>query len=84
MLAQEGKLLQAITDRRKKSFGENGDPTESQIIDDEFDNYVVSLAEYLDRKQLMISKLQSQMVDFKKELAREQKLAQRGTTLAQY
>ena len=48
------------------------------------DEYAVTLAEFLDRKELLIRKLQSKLVEFKRQLNKEQELAQRVQTLTQY
>jgi hypothetical protein len=48
------------------------------------DNYAIQLADYLDRKEVLIYKLQSKLVEFQKQLAKEQRLAQRVTKLTQY
>jgi hypothetical protein len=83
MLTQEGKLLQMVQNRMagKANSKENSKDAE---VDEELDNYAVTLAEFLDRKQLLISKLQSKLIDFKLQLAKEHELAQRVTTLSQY
>jgi hypothetical protein len=70
MLTQEGTLL-----HRVQSGG---------MSENEMDNYAIQLAEYLDRKEVLIYKLQSKLVEFKKQLAREQQLTQRVTRLTQY
>jgi len=70
MLTQEGKLLHEV-----QSGG---------MSEDEMDDYAIQLAEYLDRKEVLIYKLQSKLVEFKKQLAKEQQLTQRVTRLTQY
>jgi hypothetical protein len=70
MLTQEGKLLQTV-----QAGG---------LSEDEMDEYAIQLAEYLDRKEALIYKLQSKLVEFKKQLVKEQQLAQRVTKLTQY
>lgn len=70
MLNNEGKLLQLVQ--------------EDGVSDDEVNEYALQLAEYLDRKELLIYKLQQKLMDFKKELAKEQELAQQVRTLSQY
>jgi hypothetical protein len=70
MLTQEGKLLQTV-----QAGG---------LSEDEMDDYAIQLAEYLDRKEVLIFKLQSKLVEFQKQLVKEQQLAQRVTRLTQY
>jgi kinesin family protein 2/24 len=70
MLTQEGKLLQTV-----QAGG---------LSEDEMDDYAIQLAEYLDRKEVLIYKLQSKLVEFQKQLVKEQQLAQRVTRLTQY
>jgi hypothetical protein len=70
MLTQEGKLLQTVQ--------ANG------LSEEDMDNYAIQLADYLDRKEVLIYKLQSKLVEFQKQLAKEQRLAQRVTKLTQY
>ena len=82
MLTEEGKMLARVQNRiAKHNFGNSDD---AHLVDEELDNYAIELAEFLDRKQLLISKLQSKLVDFKRQLVKEQELAQRVTTLSQY
>ena len=47
------------------------------------DSYAIQLAEFLDQKEALIYKLQSKLIDFQEELAKEQHLAQH-VRLAQY
>jgi aminoglycoside phosphotransferase family enzyme len=70
MLTQEGKLLQMV---------QNGVTDEEEL-----DAYAVTLAEFLDRKTLLIHKLQGKLAEFKLQLAKEQELAQRVKHLSQY
>ena len=76
MLTQEGKLLQKVQTRMASKSNSNENSKDAEV-DEELDNYAVTLAEFLDRKQLLISKLQSKLIDFKLQLAKEQELAQR-------
>ena len=82
MLTQEGKLLQLVQNRLTSPNAEN--PNDAHLVDEEMDNYALTLAEFLDRKQLLISRLQSKLDDFKQQLVKEQKLSQRVTKLSQY
>lgn len=68
MLTHEGKLLQSVQ-------GAN---------EDEIDEYAIQLAEYLDRKEILIYRLQQKLGDFKSQLAKEQEMAQRVRSLSQY
>jgi kinesin family member 2/24 len=68
MLTHEGKLLQNMQ-------GAN---------EDEIDEYAILLAEYLDRKEILIYKLQQKLGEFKTQLAKEHELAQRVHSLSQY
>ena len=70
MLTREGKLLQSI-----QAGG---------ISEEEMDNYAIQLAEYLDQKEALVYQLQSRLVEFQQQLAKEQALSQRITTLTQY
>jgi hypothetical protein len=70
MLTQEGKLLQKV---------QAGGLSEAEM-----DEYAIQLAEYLDRKEVLIYKLQSKLTEFHMQLAKEQQLAQRVTKLTQY
>ena len=70
MLTREGKLLQSI-----QAGG---------ISEEEMDNYAIQLAEYLDQKEALVYQLQSRLVEFQQQLAKEQALSQRTTTLTQY
>lgn len=70
MLTQEGKLLQTV-----QAGG---------LSEDEMDEYAIQLAEYLDRKEVLIYKLQSKLGEFQNQLVKEQQLAQRVTKLTQY
>jgi len=74
MLTQEGKLLQTIH------------PSENTIMssEEEMDDYAIQLAEYLDRKEIMIYKLQQKLGDFKQQLAKEQEMSERVQKLSQY
>jgi len=47
------------------------------------DSYAIQLAEFLDQKEALIYKLQSKLLDFQDELAKEQQLAQH-VRLTQY
>lgn len=69
MLTDEGKLLQKV---------------QGSVSEEELDEYAIQLAEYLDRKEILISKLQYKLEDFQKQLHKEQKMAQRVHTLSQY
>ena len=70
MLTQEGKLLQRV-----QAGG---------LSEDEMDNYAIQLAEYLDRKEALIHKLQSKLNEFQNQLVKEQHLAKRVPKLTQY
>ena len=70
MLTHEGNMLNKVQ--------------EGSMSEDEIDNYVIQLAEYLDRKEALIHKLRGKFVEFKKQLAKEQQLTQRVTRLTQY
>jgi len=70
MLTQEGKLLQMVQN--------------SVDNEEEMDAYAVTLDEFLDRKVDLIAKLQDKLQALKRQLAKEQKLAQRVTKLSQY
>lgn len=70
MLTQEGKLLQSIQPKIAS--------------EEEMDDYAIQLAEYLDRKEILIYKLQQKLGEFKNQLAKEQRMAQRVHTLSQY
>ena len=70
MLTREGKLLQSI-----QAGG---------ISEEEMDNYAIQLAEYLDQKEALVYQLQSRLVEFQQQLAKEQALSQRITTVTQY
>ena len=72
MLTQEGRLLQRI----QQGGGLRGD--------EEMDSYAIQLAEFLDRKEALIMKLQSMLDEFHVQLTCEQQLAQRVTRLTQY
>jgi len=48
-----------------------------------FGSYAIQLAEFLDKKEALIYKLQSKLLDFQDELAKEQHLAQH-VRLTQY
>ena len=72
MLTQEGRLLQLIQQG-------GGLPD-----DEEMDSYAIQLAEFLDRKEALIMKLQSKLDEFHVQLSCEQQLAQRVTRLTQY
>ena len=54
------------------------------ISEEEMDNYAIQLAEYLDQKEALVYQLQSRLVEFQQQLAKEQALSQRITTLTQY
>jgi len=69
MLTQEGKLLQTV-----QAAG---------LSEDDMDIYAIQLAEILDQKEALIYKLQSKLLDFQDELAKEQHLAQH-VRLTQY
>ncbi len=69
MLTEEGKLLQHV---------------QGGVTEEEMDEYAIQLAEYLDRKEILISKLQYKLEDFQKELRKEQQMARRVRTLSQY
>lgn len=69
MLTEEGKLLQKV---------------QGGVSEEELDEYAIQLAEYLDRKEILISKLQYKLEDFQKQLLKEQQMAQRVHTLSQY
>jgi len=69
MLTQEGKLLQAVQ--------------AASLSEDDMDSYAIQLAEFLDQKEALIYKLQSKLLDFQDELAKEQQLAQH-VRLTQY
>lgn len=69
MLTEEGKLLQKV---------------QGGVSEEELDEYAIQLAEYLDRKEILISKLQYKLEDFQKQLLKEQHMAQRVHTLSQY
>nr|Q39493.1 RecName: Full=Diatom spindle kinesin-1 [Cylindrotheca fusiformis]AAB05681.1 diatom spindle kinesin 1 [Cylindrotheca fusiformis] len=69
MLTQEGKLLQSV-----QAGG---------LSEDEMHNYAIQLAEFLDKKESLIYKLQSKLDEFQEQLAREQELA-RQVQLTQY
>lgn len=73
MLTQEGKLLQSV----QQAGGGTTD-------DGAMDEYAIQLAEYLDRKEVLIYKLQSKLIEFQKQLAKEQVLSRRVTKLTQY
>jgi kinesin family protein 2/24 len=62
MLTKEGKLLQKIS-----SGSQNNDV---------MDNYAIELAEYLDRKEALIYKLQGRLKQFQHAVTVEQELAQ--------
>jgi kinesin family protein 2/24 len=68
MLTHEGKLLQNV-----QGAGE-----------DEIDEYAIQLAEFLDRKEILVYKLQQKLGEFKSQLAKEQEMAQRVRSLSQY
>ena len=68
MLTHEGKLLQSV----------------QGASEDEMDEYAIQLAEYLDRKEILIYKLQQKLGEFKSQLAKEQEMAQRVHSLSQY
>ena len=70
MLTQEGQLLQSV-----QAGG---------MTDEGMDEYAIQLAEYLDRKEVLIYKLQAKLVEFQKQLAKEQVLSRRVTKLTQY
>jgi kinesin family protein 2/24 len=70
MLTEEGKLLQSIQPKVSS--------------EEEVDDYAIQLAEYLDRKEILIYKLQGKLGEFKNQLAKEQQMAQRVHTLSQY
>lgn len=70
MLTSEGELLSALS--------------EGGVSDDDMDKYALTLAEYLDKKEELIYKLRATVVEFKKELAREQQLSQRVKKLTTY
>ena len=70
MLTQEGKLLQMV---------QNGN-----VDEEEMDAYAVTLAEFLDRKECLLHKLQNKLSEFKLQLVKEQELASRVTRLSQY
>lgn len=69
MLTREGKLLQQV----------RNNPDETAM-----DDYAIQLAEFLDKKEILIYKLQQKLQEFKQQLAKEQKLAQRVHKLTQY
>jgi hypothetical protein len=77
MLTEEGKLLQMVQAGK-------GNATTNTCTEEEMDVYAVTLAEYLDRKEYLIQKLQGKLVEFKLQLQKEQELAQRVTQLSQY
>ena len=68
MLTHEGKLLQSV----------------QGASEDEMDEYAIQLAEYLDRKEILVYKLQQKLGEFKSQLAKEQEMAQRVHSLSQY
>lgn len=69
MLTEEGKLLQHV---------------QAGVSEEELDEYAIQLAEYLDRKEILISKLQYKLDDFQKQLRKEQQMAKRVQSLSQY
>ena len=77
MLTKEGKLLQMVQ-------AGTGNATTNTCTQQEMDLYAVTLAEYLDRKEYLISKLQGKLAEFQVQLVKEQELAQRVTQLSQY
>jgi hypothetical protein len=77
MLTKEGKLLQMVQ-------AGAGNATTNTCTEEEMDLYAVTLAEYLDRKEYLISKLQGKLAEFQVQLSKEQELAQRVTQLSQY
>lgn len=80
MLTQEGKLLQSIHPSNANGLASSSSSTSEGEIDD----YAIQLAEYLDRKEILIYKLQQKLGEFKQQLAKEQQMAQRVQFLSQY
>lgn len=68
MLTHEGKLLQSV----------------QGASEDEIDEYAIQLAEFLDRKEILICKLQQKRGELKTKLAREREMAQRFPSLSQF
>ena len=70
MLTQEGKLLQKV-----QAGG---------LSEDEMHEYAIQLADFLDRKEVLIYKLQSIHTRLAGALVKEASLSQRVTKLTQY